>query len=133
MKDSFIQRSLLMRGLTIFCCIDWYSSGAYYLTESLTDVIPVTISAAVCAVITFFVSNQLNEGKRFWAYFYTFQLIFHTINELAHFMAIILFGYETICILLSLLLAVSTAVLSNLYVQVPYMPIVIKYASNISI
>ena len=103
------------------------------MTESVSDLIPTTITASLLAVITFFSTNQLNEAKRFWAYFYAYQLLFHTITELANFMTIILSRYEMVCILLSLMLAMSNAVLSNLYVQDQFLPDTVVFVSNISI
>ena len=119
--------------LILLLIIDWYSSGVYYFIEGITDFIGTTISATLLAVIIFFSSNQLNEAKRFWAFFYAFQLLFHTIIELANFMTIILSGNELICLLLPLLVAMSNGLLSNMYVPASFLPKILEIISHTSI
>ena len=93
--------------ITFKLFIDWYSSGVYYTTETITDIIPTTISACFVTVLTFYIQNQLNESKRFWTNFYSNLLNLHTMEGFGHLVAIILFRNKVICFMLGVLYSIS--------------------------
>ena len=113
--------------------IDWYSSGVYYCTETITDLMLTTTNASSTALISFFLSNQLNESKRFWSYFYCFQLLFHGIDGFAHFVAVLLYKQSTIAIIMASLFSISNALFTNVFVSMDDLPNILEWLSNVSL
>ena len=112
--------------------IEWYSTGVYYITESISDVIPNFICAAIFASILFLLTSQPNEAKRFWAFFYVFQLNAHLIQGFAHLVALLLFKYPNVCHLIGVVYVTSGAALSGFFVQYSDFTDLKKLLSNIS-
>ena len=92
-----------------------------------------TTNASSTALITFFVSNQLNESKRFWSYFYCFQLVFHGIDGFAHFMAVLLYKQSSVAIMMASLVSMSSALFTNVFVAMDDLPNILELLSNVSL
>ena len=91
----------------------WYSSGVYYLTESLFDFIWVTLICMVSSLIMFYRTHQKDEQKRLWAFIYAFQIVMHNVDGVSHLIAIVLLNYESICLVVAVMYGLQVVFFSN--------------------
>ena len=103
------------------------------MTETISDFIPTANSASLCTIIIYFVTNQPNEAKRFWAYFYSMQLNFHTMDAFAHMISIILFRSRALCLLIALSYTVTQTILTDLFIPPSDLDDFLEGVTNISI
>ena len=113
--------------------IEWYSTGVYYITETVSDFIVHITGASICATIAFFGSYQLNEDNRFWKYFFSYQLLFHTISAFGHTLAIIFFKFKELCFFFGILYAMFNTLLTVFFIKPNDLSDFIEGMTNISI
>ena len=106
--------------------IEWYSSGVYYLTESISDFLWVTITSTLSVLIMFYRTHQKEEANRFFGFLYGYQTILHYIDSTAHLTAIILMEYPEVSYLVGLLFSISLALNSNIGIIYDDVPGVFK-------
>ncbi|CAG2176486.1 unnamed protein product, partial [Oppiella nova] len=114
----------------------WYSSGVYFVTETLADLVSVTMNAGASAAILFFVSNQPNElggNRRFLNYMLAFQLNLHGFDAFAHLVSIIFYKYKSMCFMIDLVYTIITGVINNVFMDLHTMPAFVRKLSDLSV
>ena len=103
------------------------------MAETISDFIPVTSVAAVCAVINFFMAKHPNEAKRFWAFLYVYELNFHAIDSLGLLVTIALFNHKELAYMVGVLYPNYCCIFCSYYIPTNDMTDILKVLSNGSI
>ncbi|CAG2174198.1 unnamed protein product, partial [Oppiella nova] len=114
---SIVEKVTRLSIFTIEHHNNWYSSGVYYLTETIIDLLSVTINACISATILYKLCNEPAQFKRYFIYLVAFNLNLHCMDAFGHLVAIVWYEMKYLCVMVGLLYATLNAMLSNIFIE----------------
>ena len=87
---------------TFFILTEYYGTLAYFVTDTLLDLIMSLIYATSIAIISYYMTNQPRQTDRFIAYLTAWYLIMLIFNALGHVFTLIFYPYSSLCLLIGI-------------------------------
>ncbi|CAG2106150.1 unnamed protein product [Medioppia subpectinata] len=138
--DNRVFQNTMLLGFTLWTCQaiqavlvihESYSSGTYLLTQNVMDFVPCTVSGALSGIIVFYLSNQLDEPKRFWPFVLFYVLAIHLIYSTIA-LIVTLVSSKHLCYVCGIANAVLSILFNNVFIRINDLPLMFRALSPLT-
>ncbi|CAG2165982.1 unnamed protein product [Oppiella nova] len=100
----------------------WYSTGVFYIAQTIVDLIPTLIEATVCALLSFYMNGPFNETDRLMSYVQTFILGMISAQSLGYVSGAMFVRREVLAMEVSIVLFMVNIMFSNAFMRIDDLP-----------
>jgi len=112
--------------------LGWYSTGVFYISKTIVELLPTLIYSIIFALLTFFSSGQYYEKERLLWYIFIITIGMLCTQGMGFFVGIVLVEYELIAIEVAIGLYCYFIIFCNLFIPLKEMPQILQFISNSS-